>query len=68
MSMSKVDAADVILTARRASARVGQTFVVDMGRLASMGPFTDHEVDMIMAAVTEIEVHYKVTIDLLRRS
>jgi hypothetical protein len=53
--MTKAEAAELILAARRMSARVGQVFVVDRQRLSAMGPFTESDIARIERAVDEIE-------------
>lgn len=56
--MTKGQAVELILTARRAAARVGKDFVTDHEKLGRYGGFSQTEIDQINAAVDEIESAY----------
>ena len=55
--MTKKEAVEVILAARRGAYRVGHDFIVDRDRLGALGGFTVADVDKILAAVLLIEKH-----------
>lgn len=56
--MTKKQAVELILTGRRAAARVGKDFVVDREKLGCFGGFSTDEMDQIDAAVIDIETNY----------
>ena len=56
--MTKAQAAELILTGRRAAARVGKDFVVDPEKLGRYGGFSQSEIAEINEAVADIEAAY----------